>query len=107
TPQHALFVINLVTNPVSGDENERRTRNEVGRKAHDALERHRTLFANGRDSDRLALAGMRANLYMGDPAGALRVAAALPPGSPARNDNEGRWAQAIAHFLLGHYAAAE
>jgi hypothetical protein len=107
TPQHALFVINLVTNPVQEDDSERRAMGTVGRQALAALERHRELFAKGAESDRLALAAMRASLYMGDPASALKVEESLPAGSAARTEPEARWLLAIAHFLLGHYAQAE
>jgi hypothetical protein len=107
TPQHALFVINLVTNPIQDDENERRAMGAVGRQALAALERHRELFSKGADGDRLALAAMRASLYMGHPASALKVEESLPAGSPARTEPEVRWMLAAAHFLLGHYAQAE
>lgn len=107
TPQHALFVIDRVTNPLEVGENKRRAMASVGRKALAALERHRALFSTGAESDRLALAAMRASLYMGDAASVLRVERSLPAGSQARTDFEGRWMLAIAHFLLGHYSEAE
>ncbi|HEY8148020.1 MAG TPA: hypothetical protein VIK51_03770 [Vicinamibacteria bacterium] len=107
TPQHALFVINLVTNPVEDDENERRAMDAVGRKALAALQRHRELFSHGDDSRRLALAAMRASLYMGDPAAAVRVGAALPPDSSAGPPPEARWMLGVAHVLLGHFDEAE
>ncbi len=106
TPQHALFVVNLVTNP-EDDENERRAMDAVGRKALAALQRHRELFSHGDDSRRLALAAMRASLYMGDPAAAVRVGAALPPDSSAAQPPEARWMLGVAHVLLGHFDQAE
>jgi hypothetical protein len=107
TPQHALFVINLVTNPVQEDENERRAMGAVGRKALAALQRHRELFSHGDASGLLALAAMRASLYMGDPAAAVTVGDALPPDSNAGRRPEARWMLGVAHFLLGHYEDAE
>jgi hypothetical protein len=107
TPEHALFVVNLVTNPIQNDEDERRLMGAVGRKALDALQRHRELFARGDASDRLALAAMRASLYMGDPAAALKVEDSLALSTTAARQPEARWMLGVAHFLLGHYEAAE
>jgi hypothetical protein len=107
TPQHALFVVNLVTNPVVNDQGERAAMSAVGRKALAALQRHRDLFAQGDASDRLALAGMRASLYMGDPAAALNFGASLAPATPSARAPEARWMLGVAHFLQGQYEAAE
>jgi hypothetical protein len=107
TPQHALFVVNIVTNPVESDEDERRAMGAVGRRVLEALQRHRELFAQGDASDRLALATMRASLYMGDPASALKIGASLPPAAAATQTPEARWMLGVAHFLQGEYDAAE
>lgn len=107
TPRHALFAVGLVTNPVVNSDEERKAMAVVGKKALDALERHRALFAQGEGSDLLAVASMRACLYAGDPARALRVAQALPKDSAALRDPEARWMQGVAHVLLDHYAEAE
>jgi len=107
TPQHALFVVNLVTNPVVNDEGERAAMGAVGRKALDALHRHPELLAQGDASDRLALAAMRASLYIGDPAAALKIGASLPPAAAITLTPEARWMLGVAHFLQGEYGAAE
>jgi hypothetical protein len=96
-----------VTNPVQEDEDERRAMGAVGRKALDALERHRELFSKGAESDSLALAAMRAALYMGDPSAAAKIEESLPPDSGARAELEGRWMSAVGRFLLGEYEKAE
>jgi len=102
TPSHALYVLSLVTNPVVRDENERRSMAAVGQKALDAIERHKELFAKGEDSDRLALATMRAHLYRGDLRAALRIDTAGSRSLP-----ETRWMRGIAYFLMGEYQEAE
>ncbi|HEY2945614.1 MAG TPA: hypothetical protein VGN09_24490 [Vicinamibacteria bacterium] len=95
TPRHALFAIDLATNPVYEGQRDA----AIGRKAVAALERHQSVLADSQD---LVLAGMRASLYMGDPAAALRIAGSAPPRSA-----EGRWMSAVAHFLMRQYDQAE
>ncbi len=107
TPAHALFVVDLVTNPIYGDDGELAAMAEVAKKTIAILVKRADLFRQGNDSDALALALMRASLYMGDPTAALTYARRIPPGSQARVRPEYNWMVAACHFLRHDYAAAE
>ena len=107
TPSHALFVVNLVTNPVHYDEQEREAMAGIGQKVLATLQRHRTLFKSGAESGALAMASMRASLYMGNPAGALKYATLVPKDSPTSKDPEFCWMVACSHFLRREFAEAE
>ena len=106
-PRHALFVVNLVTNPVYADEKELSARREVGRKVLAALETHESLFAAGADSEALALALMRAALYQGDFEKARVFAGRLPAESARRAGPEFHWTAAAAEMLGGREEDAE
>jgi hypothetical protein len=106
-PRHALFVVNLVTNPVYGDPGERAARDEVGRKVLAALGRHPSLFDRGADSAALALALMRAALYQGEPEKARALSERLPAPSIGRAGPEFHWTAGAAAWLSGHEAKAE
>jgi hypothetical protein len=106
TPAHALFAVQLVTNPVTSDP-ELKVRPAVVRKVIAALERRRELFRLGKDSDALALALMRAALHSGDGAATLRYGALLPQRSPARDSSEYLWLTAAGDVLEKNHAAAE
>src|SRR5262249_42708287 len=105
TPAHALFAVQLVTNPVWSDP-ELKTRSEAARKVIAALERHRELFRRGTDSDALALALMRAALHRGDGAATLRYGALVPQRSAARDSSEYLWLTAAGSVLERNHAAA-
>src|SRR5207249_11780480 len=107
TPRHALFVVNLVTNPIYFDKEERRSMAAVAKQAITALQHHRELFRSGAESEALALALMRAALYMGDPEAALTYSRLVPPTSATAGDPEFNWMTAACHFLRRDYAAAE
>jgi hypothetical protein len=106
-PRHALFVVNLVTNPVYADEKELSARQEIGRKVLAALETHESLFAAGADSEALALALMRAALYQGDFERARVFAGRLPAESARRAGPEFHWTAAAAAMLGGREEEAE
>lgn len=107
TPRHALFVVNLVTNPVYFDQEERRTMAAVAQKVLAALQNHRELFRSGAESEALALALMRAALYMGDVKVALTYSQMIPSTSATANAPDFNWMTAACHFLQQDYAAAE
>jgi hypothetical protein len=106
-PRRALFVVNLVTNPVYSDPEDLAAREAVGRKALEALERHPELFRQGGDSEALALALMRAALHQGDHERARAFAEKLPAASSRRADAELHWMAAVAAVLGGRDAEAE
>jgi TolA-binding protein len=113
TPEHAIFAIQLLTNP-------HWDRDEDFLKVHSAsetqrtyaritalLEKHRGLLAAGDGGGPLASLGMRVALRMGDPPGALKIAASVPAAAAIRQDPDFIWMLAAAHFLSHQYAAAE
>jgi len=107
TPRHALFVVNLVTNPIYFNKEERRSMAAVAKRAITTLQHHRELFRSGAESGALALALMRAALYMGDPEAALTYSRLVPPTSATASDPEFNWMTAACYFLQRDYAAAE
>jgi len=107
TPRYALFVVNLVTNPVYFDPEERRAMSTVAKQVLAALHNHRELFRSGPESEALTLALMRAALYMGDIKAALTYSRLPPPTSATANDPDFNWMIAACHFLQQDYAAAE
>lgn len=107
TPRHALFVVNLVTNPVYFDQEERRAMSAVAKQVLAALQNHRELFHSGPESEALTLALMRAALYMGDSKAALTYSRLIPPTSATANDSDFNWMTAACHFLQQDYVAAE
>jgi hypothetical protein len=109
TPRHALFVVNVLTNPQSEwtTPMPNADRSRRGAAVLSLLRQHRTLFQGGADSDRLVMAVMRASLFMGDADGALRDAQAVAPSSALQQDPEFNWMQASALFLRGERARAE
>jgi hypothetical protein len=111
TPRHALFIVNLVTNPVYNvyrDSNkERSAMAEVGKKVLATLQNHQKLFTTGPDSEALTLALIRAALYMGEPKTALKYVRLTPPSAATQAQPEWNWLVAISHFLCREYVAAE
>jgi hypothetical protein len=105
TPKLALFVVNLLTNP--SYQQGRPALAAVARKAITALQQHPELFRAGGESAALALALMRAALYMGDPKAALTYARMVPRTSTTTQSPEFNWMTAACHFLRREYAAAE
>ncbi len=105
TPRHALFVVNLLTNP--SYQQGRPPLAAVGKKIITALQNHRELFRSGAESEALALALMRAALYMGDPGAALTYSRLVPRTSATAKNPEFNWMTAVCHFLRREYAAAE
>jgi hypothetical protein len=113
TPEHAIFAIQLVTNP-------HWDRDEDFLKVHSAsqtqrtytritalLEKHRSLLRSGDSGGTLASLGMRVALRMGDPPAALKIAAELPDTAAIRQDPDFSWMLASAHFLSHEFAEAE
>lgn len=107
TPEHALFVVNIVTNPVYSDDEERANMARVAQKAIDALQKHRELFRTGPLSDQLALVLMRAAIYRGDTVSALSYSRMIASTSETLNTPEYNWMVASARFLHREYKEAE
>lgn len=115
TPEHAAFVIALITNPHyypddARDPSQPLSHFNPGRsyaRVRALLQKHRALFQRGAGSTSLALLSMRTALRMADLPGALKIADALPPAAPARSDPDFLWMLASTHFLLQNYPAAE
>jgi hypothetical protein len=106
TPAHAIFVINLVTNPIYSNSIERKNMANAAQKILSTLQNHRELFNSGKDSEALTLAIMRTALYMGDVDTAMRYAA-LPKKSPVLENPEYNWMLASCCFLKSDYVGAE
>ena len=107
TPAHALFVVNLVTNPVYSSPEERASMADVARKAIEALQKRRDLFAGGAESEALILALMRASLYMGDTRAALSYSQSISEKSETAGKPEFNWMKAACFFLQHEFKAAE
>jgi len=107
TPVHALFVVYLVTNPLYQDDADRAEKARNARKTIGALQKRSDLFNKNRMSDVLALALMRAALYMGDTQAALNFSKKIPAKSKIARCSEYNWMVGACHFLRHEYAAAE
>ncbi|MBI3801159.1 MAG: hypothetical protein HY268_29835 [Deltaproteobacteria bacterium] len=105
TPGHALFVVNLLINP--SYQQGRPPLAAVAQKTITSLQNHGELFRSGAESEALALALMRAALFMGDPGAALRYSQMVPRTSLTAKSSEFNWLTAVCHFLGREYAAAE
>ena len=80
---------------------------EVAGKTIEALQKRRDLFNGGAESDALALALMRASLYMGDTQSALPYSQRIPEKSETARKPEFNWMRAACSFLQHDYKAAE
>lgn len=105
TPEHALFVVNIVTNPVYSDDEERRGMAEVAQRVIRSLQQHRELF-RGPLADQLGLALMRASLYRGDTGAALAYSRLIGPAGAVAGSPEFNWMVASCRFLRREYAEA-
>ncbi len=107
TPAHALFAVNLVTNPVYLDRDERPLMASTAKKTIASLQQHQSLFSTSPEADALVLALMRASLYMGDIPSALGYSQKIPESSSIASSPEFLWMKASCLFLQRQYAAAE
>ncbi len=108
TPSHALFVVGLVTNPVyNGNGGERANMSFAARKTIEVLLKRRDMFTSNAESEALALALMRASLYMGDTRSALAYSEWIPRNSETANTPEFNWMVAGCRFLQREYDAAK
>ncbi len=110
TPRHALFIVNLITEPRRSWESlevRRRAGEETGRKVLRLLQDHKGLFKSGPDSEALVLALMRTSFYLGDPASALTYAKSIPGSKSLGQNPEFQWMIAAARFIGHDYAGAE
>jgi len=115
TPEHAAFAIQLVTNPrwqrgshLYGQRTEQAdTAAQSYARITALLEKHSDLLKSQTGANSLATLAMRTALRMGDPPGALKIAAEVPAGAPMRTETDFNWMLASAQFLTRQYAAAE
>jgi hypothetical protein len=107
TREHALFVVYLVTNPTDSMHRDMASVAKVGRKTIATLQRRSDLFNKNKMSDVLALALMRAALYMGDTQAAITFSKKVPDRSKVARSSEYNWIVGVCHFLRCEYAAAE
>lgn len=109
TPRHALFVVNVVTNPESewAEPRPEADKRRLGQQFLGLLRGHTALFDGSADANALTLALMRMAIYMGDPAGAAKDATRVKPGSALMANVEFNWMLAGAHALQGKQAEAE
>jgi hypothetical protein len=102
TPEHAIFAIQLATNPhwrLARDTEEARTYGHIIK----LLEAHRDLL----ESNALTMLALRTTLRMGDPGAALKTSDSVPANSTVREDPDFLWMAASARFLTRHFAEAE
>ncbi len=97
TPEHAQFALQLLTNPRSDPSP---TPPEMYTRIQTLLEKHKPLLR----SEKVATLGMRAALWSGNPAGALKLAT---PAARNAADPDFLWMLVTARFLTKNYAAAE
>lgn len=114
TPEHAAFAIQMVTNPHWDRDaiQERKVPNvedasQPYKRVQKLLETHDNLLRTNDGANALALLGMRTAMSMGDPPGALKIAAAVPVHAEIRAEPDFQWMSASAHFLSHDYAGAE
>ena len=107
TPEHAIFAIQLVTNPRWGgpraDQRFQPEDTAIYTRILDLLQKHGSLLR----SEPLAMLSLRTALRAGDPAMARTIAEKIPDSSPVRSDPDFLWMLASADFLSHDFAAAE
>lgn len=106
TPEHALFVIRTVTNPMYESYDPKLMR-QNGARILAEIEKHRSLFANRKDAEELALEMMRVSLAMGDAGRLLQYAKTIPASSGTGQSPDFDWMVGCANFLSHRYEAAE
>ena len=98
TLTHALFVVNIVTNPIYSNDGERAAMGTVAQKVIDALNNHEDLFKSGGLSDQLALTLMRTSMYRGDTRKALSYARRISDISDIKDAPEYNWMVAACYW---------
>jgi hypothetical protein len=115
TAEHAVFAVQLLTNPSRGDRGVYSARygprvDPIERaypRIRSLLDRHKELFQSEFAGNSLALLSLRAALRAGDPPGAIQIAAMIPADAQVRLDPDFQWMLASAYFLSHQFAAAE
>ncbi len=120
TAAHAVFAIQLITNPLSDglSNGHRYFDGSLDRvptpptpppyaRITALLEKHSELLQSETGSRALALLSMRTALRAGDLPAALRLADRIPANATIRREPEFLWMLASAHFLSRQYAEAE
>jgi hypothetical protein len=113
TPEHAVFAIQLATNPrgvrqgYSGRFERPRDNSAIYRRIQALLASHQSLLQSDNGANTLALLSMRTALRMGDPAGARTIDQSIPPAAAIRGTPDFLWMSASAHFLSREFNEAE
>jgi hypothetical protein len=107
TPEHALFIIQFVSDPMIIQGSDAQLMEQNGNIILKEMEKHRQLFAKKEDAEKLALAMMRVSLAMGDMGRLLQYAGEMPGASKTGQSPDYYWLVGCAHFLNHNYAAAE
>jgi hypothetical protein len=106
TPEHALLVIQMVSNPIIEGRDPQLIR-QNGNAILKEMEKHRQLFAKKENAEKLALAMMRVCLTMGDMERLLQYAKEIPETSKTGKTPDYFWMVGCAHFLNNDFVAAE
>ncbi|MGC4051113.1 MAG: hypothetical protein QM757_17255 [Paludibaculum sp.] len=113
TPEHAVFAIQLVTNPrrspqlYSGRFGRPADTAETYRRIQALLASHKDLLQSEGGANMLAILSMRTALRMGDPAGARAIDQSIPAAAAIRTDPDFLWMSASARFLAREFNEAE
>jgi hypothetical protein len=106
TPEHAVFAIKRISNPIYEGRDPKIMR-QTGNAVLEQIEKHRQLFTVGKASEELALAMMRVSLFMGDTSRVLQYSKRIPTNSKTSKRADYNWMLASALFLRREFAAAE
>jgi hypothetical protein len=110
TAEHAAFAVQLVTNPHRDQGDDKLNvpnKGQIYARIKGLLDQHADLLNSNDSSNALALLGMRTAMRMGDPPGALDIAAMVPADAAIRKETDFEWMLASAHFLSHDFAGAE
>jgi hypothetical protein len=113
TADHAAFAVQMVTNPRWNryeSPNDRRALDQAAERPpliSPLIQKHADLLRTRAGAGRLAVLAMRTALHEGDPAGARKLAEAVPADAAVRSEPDFQWMLASACFLSRDYAAAE
>jgi tetratricopeptide (TPR) repeat protein len=108
TPDHAVFAIQMVTNPRFNAKTRHDDPDPVipHERILELLEKNAKLFESRRGSAELPVLAMRTALRGGDPARALRFAEKIPDDAKSRHDPDFLWMLGSARFLAKEYKTA-
>jgi tetratricopeptide (TPR) repeat protein len=105
TPEHALFAVQMASNPMSEGRDPQIMR-QNGTLILSEMEKHRHLFTTKKNAEQLALAMMRVSLAMGDMDRLLRYAGEIPMSSKTGRSTDYCWMVGCAQYLRKNFEAA-